>query len=299
MKPTIEQCCKLAREHGGLSDDPNDTVPCFTKKELHEYSLALLDQFGAKAEAQAAFHLDEKAAEWLREFIGDGEAQAITLDVGFVKDDDGAIKHGLRVVASEYPEEGAVLLVELAAPVAESLTAEQEDARALEILRYLDKHIGTVLSEHQFNIPGGGSLAAHNVRLGVIEMHKLFAEITAATAKESQTAAQGSAPHLMSSTDALQEVYDRVMEIAPQPDRVADDDVTACNVCGRPVLYGERHPKCGQTVLALEAERDQLSKDADGLADALREVLTRAAAGSAMEQIAHTALAERNPRGAE
>lgn len=36
-----------------------------------------------------------------------------------------------------------------------------------------------------------------------------------------------------------------------------DDEERNCNVCGRPVMYGERHSQCGAAVIAaVAAERE-------------------------------------------
>lgn len=65
--------------------------------------------------AQAGeWRLDSDAAAMLRHFIGDGEASQIVLDVGDVQVDEGlAVRHGLRVTLTEYPDEGSVLLCEI------------------------------------------------------------------------------------------------------------------------------------------------------------------------------------------
>lgn len=70
------------------------------------------------------------------------------------------------------------------AAAAQAPAIPQEHEQALKLLRHFDKYLGTVLQEHQFNVPGGGSLAAHNVRLGLIELHKFLAPIPEAGAAE-------------------------------------------------------------------------------------------------------------------
>lgn len=73
----------------------------------------------AIGEGQAVWHLDAETAKFLADMImadAPDEPSAVTLRVGFIKDDDGKIQHGLLVEDSEYPEEGASLLVETPAP---------------------------------------------------------------------------------------------------------------------------------------------------------------------------------------
>jgi hypothetical protein len=66
----------------------------------------------APAVAQS-WELNEETAKFLADLIlANDEPTPVTLSVGFIKDDDGKIQHGLRVHESEYPEEGAMLLVE-------------------------------------------------------------------------------------------------------------------------------------------------------------------------------------------
>lgn len=66
----------------------------------------------APAVAQS-WELNEETAKFLADLIlANDEPTPVTLSVGFIKDDDGKIQHGLRVHESEYPEEGAELLVE-------------------------------------------------------------------------------------------------------------------------------------------------------------------------------------------
>jgi len=80
---------------------------------------AMLKVLGLEADAKggeavAEWHLDSEAAQFLAELITadeDGPTE-ISLRVGQIKDDDGTVKHGLLVYETEYPEEGASLLVE-------------------------------------------------------------------------------------------------------------------------------------------------------------------------------------------
>lgn len=66
----------------------------------------------APAVAQS-WELNEETAKFLADLIlANDEPTPVTLSVGFIKDDEGKIQHGLRVHESEYPEEGAELLVE-------------------------------------------------------------------------------------------------------------------------------------------------------------------------------------------
>lgn len=66
----------------------------------------------APAVAQS-WELNEETAKFLADLIlANDEPTPVTLSVGFIKDDDGKIQHGLRVHESEYPEEGGELLVE-------------------------------------------------------------------------------------------------------------------------------------------------------------------------------------------
>ena len=71
---------------------------------------------------EPVFYLDEEMAGLLRQTIGDdGEPNAIKLHIG-----DGHSGHGLYVSLSDYPEEGAIQLVEspAIAPVAPATRAE-------------------------------------------------------------------------------------------------------------------------------------------------------------------------------
>lgn len=38
-----------------------------------------------------------------------------------------------------------------------------------------------------------------------------------------------------------------------------DDDARPCTVCGKPVLWGTRHPICGQRVMAAEALKERVT----------------------------------------
>jgi ribA/ribD-fused uncharacterized protein len=78
------------------------------------------DTINAPASQRSAAHvgplswtLDAGAAALLRDTIGAGEAQAITLSIGPVVDDEGSLRHGLRVHLAEHAEEGPLLLQEL------------------------------------------------------------------------------------------------------------------------------------------------------------------------------------------
>lgn len=60
-----------------------------------------------------AWHLDAETAKFLADMItADDEPTEITLRLGFIRDDDGNVQYGLCVEESDYPEEGATLLVE-------------------------------------------------------------------------------------------------------------------------------------------------------------------------------------------
>jgi hypothetical protein len=86
-------------------------------------------------DAGEAWHLDEAEASLLHQLSSpdnDGDHSPLTLRVGHVRDDDGAVKFGLLCEYTEYPEEGATLLVERnAAPqpvgeAADDLIARQQ-----------------------------------------------------------------------------------------------------------------------------------------------------------------------------
>ena len=63
------------------------------------------------------WELNVEASKFLADMITAGEEPTeITLRVGFLKDDDGNLKHGLLAFETECPEEGASLLVETAPP---------------------------------------------------------------------------------------------------------------------------------------------------------------------------------------
>jgi hypothetical protein len=63
--------------------------------------------------------LDDETAKFLADLInGNDEPTPITLSVGFCQDDDGKVEYGLRVHETEYPEEGASMLVEMEFPAA-------------------------------------------------------------------------------------------------------------------------------------------------------------------------------------
>ena len=50
-----------------------------------------------------------------------------------------------------------------------------------------------------------------------------------------------------------------VLAARAAPAQPLDPEVGSdCNVCGRGVRYGERHSKCGEAVMALEAEVERL-----------------------------------------
>ncbi len=69
-----------------------------------------------------AWRLDEEAARFLRDFIGDGDDIAeIRLWVGTTVDLDGKEWHGLNVSLADYPEEGSVQLTPCA-PLRRSLS---------------------------------------------------------------------------------------------------------------------------------------------------------------------------------
>jgi hypothetical protein len=89
----------------------------------------------APAVAQS-WELNEETAKFLADLIlANDEPTPVTLSVGFIKDDDGKIQHGLRVHESEYPEEGAELLVESTPSPQKSPPAEvvRELVEALEL----------------------------------------------------------------------------------------------------------------------------------------------------------------------
>jgi len=79
-----------------------------------EQAATILEADAKGGEAVAEWHLDSEAAQFLAELITAGEdgPTEISLRVGQIKDDDGTVKHGLLVYETEYPEEGASLLVE-------------------------------------------------------------------------------------------------------------------------------------------------------------------------------------------
>ena len=81
--------------------------------------------------------LDQDTAKFLADMITAGDEPAeITLRVGFIRDDDGSVKHGLLVYESEYPEEGASILAESPEP-AESQELDQlraENASLKEVI---------------------------------------------------------------------------------------------------------------------------------------------------------------------
>lgn len=79
----------------------------------------------APGSEQLTWALDEDAAGALRDFIGDDTCpQEVTLSVGEIRDESSeTILYGLRCWSSDYPEEGAILLSEMANP---NPTAEDE-----------------------------------------------------------------------------------------------------------------------------------------------------------------------------
>lgn len=85
--------------------------------------------------AAQSWELDEETAKLLADLIlANDDPTPVTLSVGFIKEDDGKIKHGLRVYESEYPEEGAILLSESTpvsqqTPAAAIAAAEAEKAK--------------------------------------------------------------------------------------------------------------------------------------------------------------------------
>lgn len=96
--------------------------------------------YPAPAVAQS-WELNEETAKFLADLIlANDEPTPVTLSVGFIKDDDGKIQHGLRVHESEYPEEGAELLVESTPSPQKSPPAElvRELVEALEQITKCD-----------------------------------------------------------------------------------------------------------------------------------------------------------------
>lgn len=74
-----------------------------------------------------AWHLDAETAKFLADMItADDEPTEITLRLGFIRDDDGKVQYGLLVEDSEYPEEGACLLVECEPLNAAPVSAKRE-----------------------------------------------------------------------------------------------------------------------------------------------------------------------------
>jgi hypothetical protein len=86
----------------------------------HDIALFTVDLKKAAEQAPAAvpvapvgwsISLDEAASELLKNTIGSDDCVSpITLSMGEVTGDDGAVEYGLRVHLTEYPEEGVILL---------------------------------------------------------------------------------------------------------------------------------------------------------------------------------------------
>jgi hypothetical protein len=90
----------------------------------------------APAAPRLEWELDDATAALLRRFIGDDEeCQGITLSVGYIKDDDGKVEHGLCVRSTEYPEEGGVLLAPCAPPPHHPDVRVLSDAAARDLRR--------------------------------------------------------------------------------------------------------------------------------------------------------------------
>lgn len=97
---------------GITHEDSGDALIYFSQAISAVQDAATRHPAPAPAVAQS-WELNEETAKFLADLIlANDEPTPVTLSVGFIKDDDGKIQHGLRVHESEYPEEGAELLVE-------------------------------------------------------------------------------------------------------------------------------------------------------------------------------------------
>ena len=113
--------------------------------------------------------LDESEAALLHHLTSpddDGDYSPITLRIGYVRDDDGTVRHGLLASYTDYPEEGATLLVECPPTTRAALLAHaaQRDVQSVELpepaaylytLEYGQTVADTKLSIQQLNYPFG------------------------------------------------------------------------------------------------------------------------------------------------
>ncbi len=93
--------------------------------------LAALKAQGEPVAKRLRWDLGEDAVKMLSDHINgdDDHLTTITLRVGHIKDDDGAVKYGLLMLDQEYPEEGAVLLAEMPAPQPAGNAELERDAK--------------------------------------------------------------------------------------------------------------------------------------------------------------------------
>lgn len=109
------------------------------KSDFPEHQVHTICSFPVSRTAPAGaqrWELDKETSKLLADLIlANDDTTSVTLSVGFIKEDDGEIKHGLRVYESEYPEEGAILLVESTVPIQQTpAVAVSEQKNCLDVL---------------------------------------------------------------------------------------------------------------------------------------------------------------------